>query len=70
MNYKSTRDEKVCVSSAQAIAQGISVDGGLFVPEALPTLTKEDLMEIAGMNYVDAAVKVLSYFLTDYTHEE
>ncbi len=70
MNYKSTRDEKVCVSSAQAIAQGISVDGGLFVPERLPTLTKEDLVEIAGMNYVDAAVKVLSYFLTDYTKEE
>ncbi len=70
MNYNSTRDQNVCVSSAQAIAQGISVDGGLFVPQQMPTLTKEDLVEIAGMNYVDAAVKVLSYFLTDYTHEE
>ena len=70
MNYNSTRDNSVCVSSAQAIAQGISVDGGLFVPETLPTLSQEVLENIAGMNYVDAAVTVLSYFLTDYSHEE
>ena len=70
MNYQSTRDNGVCVASAQAIAQGISVDGGLFVPQTIPTLTMADLKEIAGMNYVDAAKKVLGYFLTDYTPEE
>ncbi len=70
MNYKSTRDNSVCVTSAQAIAQGISADGGLFVPQRLPQLTRKDVEEIAAMNYVDAAKKVLSYFLTDYTMEE
>ncbi len=70
MNYKSTRDNTVSVSSAQAIAQGISTDGGLFIPETIPALTMADLQEIAGMNYVDAAQKVLGYFLTDYTAEE
>ncbi len=70
MNYKSTRDNGVSVPSAQAIAQGISADGGLFVPESLPTLTMNDLREIADMSYVDAAQKVLGYFLTDYTREE
>lgn len=31
MYYKSTRNSSVNVTSAQAIAQGISKDGGLFV---------------------------------------
>ena len=36
MNYKCTRNETEQVSAAQAIAQGISSDGGLFVPETFP----------------------------------
>ena len=35
MLYTSTRNKAVHVSSAQAIAQGISAEGGLFVPEAV-----------------------------------
>ena len=38
MNYNSTRNRSVSVSAAQAIAQGISKDGGLFVPENLPNI--------------------------------
>lgn len=41
MNYKSTRDVKVNVPSAYAISQGLSSDGGLFVPENLPKLSEE-----------------------------
>ena len=36
MYYKSTRDSSVRVESAVAISQGISADGGLFVPESVP----------------------------------
>ena len=32
MNYISTRDKSVKVTAAEAIAQGISAEGGLFVP--------------------------------------
>ena len=39
MFYKSTRNSEVKVSSAQAIAQGISEDGGLFVPSEIPAIT-------------------------------
>ena len=35
MLYNSTQNAKEVVSAAQAIAQGISKDGGLFVPEFL-----------------------------------
>ncbi|MBR6549489.1 MAG: threonine synthase [Clostridia bacterium] len=70
MKYTSTRDGSICVESAQAIAQGISAEGGLFVPQQMPQLTMADLTEIAAMDYVEAAKKVLGYFLTDYTPDE
>ena len=43
MFYKSTRNSEVKVSSAQAIAQGISEDGGLFVPSEIPAITLDDI---------------------------
>ncbi len=70
MMYNSTRDSQVSVSAAQAIAQGISRDGGLFVPERLPELTREELQDLVGCTYVQRATAVLSKFLTDFTPEE
>jgi len=43
MNYLSTRNKNYLVSAAEAIAMGISPDGGLFVPEKIPTLSIEDI---------------------------
>lgn len=37
MNYHSTRNKSLVVSDAQAILQGLAPDGGLFVPETIPT---------------------------------
>ena len=36
MFYTSTRDKSIKVTASQAIAQGISEEGGLFVPCELP----------------------------------
>ena len=46
MFYKSTRNSNLKVTSAQAISQGISEDGGLFVPESIPSLTLEEVEKI------------------------
>lgn len=70
MQYISTRDNAVRVSAAQAIAQGISRESGLFVPERLPELGAERLNRLVGMNYVDRACDILGDFLTDFTGEE
>lgn len=70
MQYNSTRDSRVSVSAAQAIAQGISREGGLFVPEALPTITKDELEALSHQSYVERATAVLSKFLTDFTPDE
>lgn len=39
MYYVSTRDSSLRVTLSQAISRGIAPDGGLFVPEKLPSLT-------------------------------
>ena len=70
MNYNSTRDSGCIVTAAQAIAQGISQEGGLFVPETLPVLSREDLEKMVGMSYNEKAKMVLSRFLTDFTPTE
>ena len=70
MQYQSTRDFHKTVSSAQAIAQGICEDGGLFVPQSIPKLSWQDLEQMRKCTYVERAEKILSMFLTDFTAEE
>jgi threonine synthase len=70
MYYNSTRNSAEKVTAAQAIAQGISQEGGLFVPETLPQLTRDDLNAMIGMSYNQKAKAVLSRFLTDFTADE
>ena len=70
MFYTSTRDKSIRVSSSQAIAYGISKDGGLFVPEKIPQLSMEEIVSLADCDYIGRAKKVLSLYLTDFTEEE
>lgn len=71
MNYISTRGiAKESVSSAYAIKTGLASDGGLFMPESIPEITKSELAELMGDSYPVRAAKILSKFLTDYTYEE
>lgn len=70
MLYTSTRDNSIRVSAAQAIAQGISEEGGLFVPVELPHFDIKKIASMASMNYIDRAKTVLKEYLTDFTEEE
>ncbi|MBQ8341658.1 MAG: threonine synthase [Clostridia bacterium] len=71
MKFQSTRDPKAeKFSAAQVIKQGLANDGGLFVPESLPTLTVEEIQELCTVDYPTRAAKILGKFLTDYTEEE
>lgn len=67
--YKSTRDSGNRVTASQAVLQGLSSDGGLFVPETIPVLSKT-MEELSGMDYRELAYEVMKLFLTDYTEEE
>ena len=70
MNYISTRGGKDTVSAAGAIKQGLASDGGLFMPEAIPTLDRQEIAKLCDSTYPERAAYILAKFLEDYTYEE
>lgn len=67
--YRSTRDDNVKVTASQAILKGLAADGGLFVPESIPTLDKS-FEELSKISYADVAYEVMKLMLDDFTEEE
>ena len=64
--YSSTRNAKEKVTASQAILKGLADDGGLFVPDRIPSLDVT-IDELADMNYQETAYAVMKQFLTDFT---
>ena len=72
MYYYSTRDlaKEKKYTAAEIIKKGLADDGGLFVPESIPSLSKNDILALCSESYPVRAAKILSAFLTDYTYDE
>ena len=70
MKYQSTRDTAVRVEASEAIARGISAEGGLFVPTEMPAVSLAEIEAMTKEGYVARANRVLSRFLTDFSAEE
>ncbi|MCL2847829.1 MAG: threonine synthase [Firmicutes bacterium] len=66
MKYTSTRNKKVSISGTKAIIQGISTDGGLFVPEVFHILKKSDFEKFCSMEYSERASFILEMFLPEF----
>lgn len=67
MNYQSTRNANLSLTASQAILQGISEEGGLFVPKG--TLPQLDMSSLVGLDYPNLAAEVLGSLLTDYSKD-
>lgn len=59
IKFTSTRDRSVCVDGATAVIDGISKDGGLYVPLEFPRM---DIAELTGLDYIGRADRVLKAF--------
>ncbi|MBQ8807894.1 MAG: threonine synthase [Clostridia bacterium] len=70
MNYKSTRDNNISVKSSEAIAKGLSAEGGLFIPDSIPVISLTNIKYMADMTYCQRAKEILGRFLTDFTESE
>lgn len=66
MQFFSTRDQSRKVTASEAIAQGLSQEGGLFVPESFPQV---DVQALYGLDYPTLAAEILKQYLTDYSPE-
>jgi threonine synthase len=64
MQFFSTRDKSHTVSASEAIAKGLSPEGGLFVPENFPQV---DVRALCGLDYPAMAAAIVKEYLTDYS---
>ena len=67
--YESTRDKNVEKQSSEAILQGLSEEGGLFVLRDLKQ-KKLDVAALVGCDYYAVAKAVFKLFLNDFSEEE
>lgn len=69
MYYVSTRNKKERVSGIQAIVNGIAPDGGLYVPEELPVISKQEQKSLLQMDYAERAAFITAKFLPELKDE-
>lgn len=69
MRFISTRGCEECIDSSQAIINGISRDGGLYVPLNFPNLF-EKFKNNTSLTYEEIAFEVIKRYFTDFTDEE
>ena len=65
MRYVSTRGAAPVLTFGEAMMTGLARDGGLYVPETVPTLTPAQIAAMAGQSYEDIAFAVMWPFLGD-----
>ncbi|MFZ1660772.1 MAG: threonine synthase [Paracoccaceae bacterium] len=65
MRYVSTRGQAPVLSFGEAMLTGLARDGGLYVPETIPQMTKADIAALAGLSYEDIAFRVMRPFVGD-----
>ena len=70
MHYVSTRDSSRRLTASQAIVEGLSRDGGLYLPESIPQLTLADIRALARLSYPERAVKIMKLYLEEFSEEE
>ncbi|MEY1554766.1 threonine synthase [Yoonia sp. R2331] len=65
MRYISTRGTAPVLTFEEAMLTGLARDGGLYVPETVPTLTPDQIAAMAGQPYEDVAFTVMRPFIGD-----
>jgi threonine synthase len=61
--YVSTRGEAPKLGFSDALLAGLARDGGLYVPEVMPTLDSRAISALAGLRYAQVAAKVVLPFV-------
>ena len=62
MHYLSTRNNKLKESFLNILFQGLSKEGGLFLPSEWPSISLEDIKD---KNYQEIACAVIDPFIKD-----
>ena len=65
MHYISTRGRAPALAFEETMLTGLARDGGLYVPDAVPTLSSEEIADLSGRSYEEVARRVIRPFLGD-----
>ncbi|MBN1142514.1 MAG: threonine synthase [Deltaproteobacteria bacterium] len=65
MRYISTRGGVRPLSFEDAVMMGLADDGGLLLPESIPTLSPEEIGDLTSLPYPELAFRIISLFATD-----
>jgi len=63
MKYISTRGKAPVLSFEEAMLTGLARDGGLYVPESWPVLSRDEITAFAGLPYEEVAFRVMKPFI-------
>jgi threonine synthase len=69
MDYISTRGAAPALNFEQVTLAGLAGDGGLYVPANFPSFSRADIAAMAGLSYVEVAVRVMQPFVGDALDE-
>ena len=65
MKYISTRGKAPALNFEEVLLTGLAADGGLYVPETLPSFSREEIAAMAGLDYPQLAQKIITPFVGD-----
>ena len=70
MRYISTRGTAPTLSFGEAMMTGLARDGGLYVPETVPVLSRDEIAALAGLPYEEIAFRVMTPFLGGFFSDD
>ncbi|MDQ2892765.1 MAG: threonine synthase [Pseudomonadota bacterium] len=65
MRYVSTRGAAPTLDFRGATLAGLASDGGLYLPDTWPTLSRDAIAGLAGLSYAETAARVMAPFVGD-----
>jgi threonine synthase len=68
--YISTRGRAAALDFEGVLLAGLAPDGGLYVPESWPRLSKGDIRAMAGLSYAELAARVMWPFVAGAISED
>ncbi|OYX52166.1 MAG: threonine synthase [Sphingomonas sp. 32-66-10] len=63
MRYQSTRGTAPELDFREVTLAGLASDGGLYIPVEWPRFTADQIADMAGLSYVETAVRVMAPFV-------
>ncbi len=70
MRYQSTRGTAPELDFREVTLAGLASDGGLYVPVEWPRFTPDQIADMAGLTYVETAVRVMAPFVAGSLTED